>query len=95
MVHGRKLRPLASEILPGWVECRRRKLAVHLDNAPTNNSRMTQNFFGHNSLKKLPHPPDLPDIHPSGLYLFGKVKSALIGRGFPMRSTLLKSSRRF
>jgi hypothetical protein len=44
---------------------------------------MTQAFFGHKPLKKLPHPPCCPDIFPSDFYLFGKVKSALIGKEIP------------
>jgi hypothetical protein len=37
------------EILPyGW-NTGRSKLIAHIDNAPTHNSRMTQNFFGRNS----------------------------------------------
>jgi hypothetical protein len=39
---------------------------------------MTQNDFEHGLLKRLPHPPDSPDISPLDFYLFGKVKILLI-----------------
>jgi histone-lysine N-methyltransferase SETMAR len=52
---------------------------VHVDNAPAHNSTMTRNFFEHNQLKKLSHPPDSPDISASDFCLFGKVKGVLIG----------------
>jgi hypothetical protein len=52
---------------------------VGLDNASAHNSRVTQNFFGHNPLKRLVHPSCSCDISPSDFSLFGKVKSALIG----------------
>jgi histone-lysine N-methyltransferase SETMAR len=61
-------------------------LIVHIDidnaSAHTHNARTTQNFFEHNTLKGLPHPPHSPDISPSDFdfYLFGKVRRALIGR---------------
>jgi hypothetical protein len=41
---------------------------------------MTQNFFGYRPLKRLPHPLYSLDISPPNFYLFGKLKSALIGR---------------
>jgi hypothetical protein len=40
---------------------------------------MTQNIFGHNPLRRFPHPPYSTDISPSDFYLFGKVNGALIG----------------
>jgi hypothetical protein len=57
---------------------RQRKLAVHIDNALVQNSRMTQDFFTDNPLKSLQYPSYSPDISPPDFYLFGKVKSALI-----------------
>jgi hypothetical protein len=52
---------------------------------------MTQDFVGHNPLKRLPHPPYSHDISPSDCYLFGKVKSALIGREIPDKIDLLEA----
>jgi hypothetical protein len=63
----------------GW-SAGRRKLVLYLDNAPAHKSRMIQNFFGHNPLKTLPHLPYFTDISPSDFYLFGTIKSVLIGR---------------
>jgi hypothetical protein len=55
---------------------------IDIDNAWADNARVTQHFFGHNWLKRLPHPPSSHDISPSDFcfYLFGKAKNALIGR---------------
>jgi hypothetical protein len=58
---------------------RRRKQVVHIDNTPSHNSRMTQSVFGHNPLKRLPHPSNSFDISPPDLCLFEKVKSVLAG----------------
>jgi histone-lysine N-methyltransferase SETMAR len=41
---------------------------------------MTQDFFMHNGLRKLAHPPYSPDIAASDFYLFGNVKNKLIGK---------------
>jgi hypothetical protein len=62
---------------------------IHVDNGPAHNSRMTWNFFEHDQLKRLLHPPYLPDISPSDFYLFGKAKRALIGQYIPDEINLL------
>jgi hypothetical protein len=47
------------------------KLVVHvdididIDNASAYNARVAENFFEQNPPKRLPHPPDSPDISPS------------------------------
>jgi hypothetical protein len=75
--------PLLEKFFPvGWSPGQN-KLAVHIDNALGHNSRMTQNFFRHNLLKRLPHLPDSPNIFLSDFYLNGTVKSALIKRQKP------------
>jgi hypothetical protein len=57
-----------------------RTLVVQIDTASAHNARVTQNFFEHKPLERLPHPPDSPDIFPSDFDLFKKVKNALIGQ---------------
>jgi hypothetical protein len=52
---------------------------------------MTQDFFRHNPLKRFPHLPYSPDISASDFYLFGKVKSVLIGQGIPNEIDLLEA----
>jgi histone-lysine N-methyltransferase SETMAR len=63
---------------------------VHADNAPAHNSRMMQNFFEHNPLKRLPHPPYSPDISSSDFYRFGKGQEALIGHEIADEINLLE-----
>jgi hypothetical protein len=53
---------------------------------------MTQDFFGHNPLKRLPHPPHSRDISASDCSLFGKGKSALIRREIPDEIDLLEAA---
>jgi hypothetical protein len=83
--------PLLDKFFPAEWNARERKLVMHMDNAPIYNSRVTQDFFGHNPVKILPHPPYSPDIWPLDFYLFGKVKSALIGRETPDEIDLLEA----
>jgi hypothetical protein len=56
---------------------------------------MTQHFFGHNPPKRLPHIPYSPEISPSDFFLFGKVKSVLIGREIPDEIDLLEAVAEF
>jgi hypothetical protein len=51
-----------------------------VDNAPAHNSKMTQNFFEHNLLKKLLRPLYSPDFSLSDFYLFREIKSTLTGQ---------------
>jgi hypothetical protein len=66
-----------------------KKLIVQVDKAPVHNSRMTRNFFKHNPLKRLPHPPYSLDIYLSDFYLFWKITEALIGQEIPDEISLL------
>jgi hypothetical protein len=52
---------------------------------------MTQSFFGHNRLKTVPGPPYSPDVGPTDLYLFGRVKGALIWREILDETNLIEA----
>jgi hypothetical protein len=52
---------------------------------------MTENFFGDNLLKRLPHLPYTPDISPLDFYLFGRVESARVGREIAGEIDLLEA----
>jgi hypothetical protein len=41
---------------------------------------MTQNFFGRSPLKRISYSRYSPDVSPSDVYLFGRIKNALSGR---------------
>jgi hypothetical protein len=51
---------------------------------------MTQNFFGHNPMKRFLYPLYFPDVSPSEFYLFRKVKHSLIGQEIPDEIDLLE-----
>jgi hypothetical protein len=74
-----------------WTE-RRKKLGMHIHNAPTHNSRMIQDLSGNHLLRRLPHPSYSPDISPSNFCLFGKGKRALIGQAIPDETDLLEAA---
>jgi hypothetical protein len=44
---------LVEKIFPAEWSAGQRKLVVHIDNTPADNLKITQNFFEHNSLKRL------------------------------------------
>jgi hypothetical protein len=74
---------LVEKLFPAGWSAGRRKQVVHIDHAPSDNSGMTQNFVGHNPLKRLPRPLYSHDIPPLDFYMFRKVKSAPIGQKIP------------
>jgi hypothetical protein len=53
---------LLETFFPAGLSAEQRNLIVNIDNATSHNSRMTQNFFGHNRLKRFPYPPYSPEI---------------------------------
>jgi hypothetical protein len=71
--------PLLDSFFPNSLDPTQRKLVVHIDidteNASDHNARVAQNFFEHNPLKSLPHPPYPPDISPSDFYLLSSICS--------------------
>jgi hypothetical protein len=82
--------PLLDRFFPGGRDSRQKQLVVHIDNASARDARVTQNFFEHNPLKRLPRPLYSPDISPSDFCLFGKVKNALIGQEISGKIALLE-----
>jgi hypothetical protein len=72
------LAPLLGQFFPGGWSTGQRKLAIHIDRAPAHNSKLTREFFEHNPLKRLHHPPCFTNISLSDFHLFGKVKGVLI-----------------
>jgi len=56
---------------------------LHDDNAPSHRALVTREFFAHNSIITLPHPPYSTDLAPCDFFFFfPKVKLQLKGRRF-------------
>jgi hypothetical protein len=85
------LQPLIDKFIQNGRHPGQRKLVIHVDSASPHNARMTQNFFEQSPLKMLLHPPYSPDISPSDFYLFGKIKSELIGQEIPDEISLFEA----
>jgi hypothetical protein len=62
----------------GTAEEDRRKMVLHFDNGSSHIARLMIEYMHHNHLCLAPQPPFSPDLPPSGFYLFGKVKTALM-----------------
>jgi hypothetical protein len=68
---------------PGAWDRRQRKVVVHIDNPAARNEKVTQNLFQTIPLKRRPQPLYSPNRFPLKLYLFGKVKNAMIEPDIP------------
>jgi hypothetical protein len=58
------------------------KTVLHFDNASPHMARFTIGYMNRNCLVRAPHPPFSPGLAFSDFYLFGKVKTALMGATF-------------
>jgi histone-lysine N-methyltransferase SETMAR len=87
------------KILAGIVEHRpvetaedmTREMVLHYDNAIPHTARLSSDYMNHNRLKRAPQPPFSPDLAPSDFYLFGKLKTALMGATFEDAEQLLQA----
>jgi hypothetical protein len=57
-------------------------MTLHADNAGPHVAKCVTGYMNHNSLKRAPHSPDLPDLALSDFYLFGYIKHQLQGHEF-------------
>jgi histone-lysine N-methyltransferase SETMAR len=61
-----------------------------LDNCRVYFSKATQQFVTENHIGLVPHPPYSPDLAPSDFWLFGHVKTSLVGQTFDEPEQLLE-----
>jgi hypothetical protein len=74
------LEPLILAVWPDGRKPHSRQLSLHLDNCPIHRSKASENFCAENSIIRAPHPPYSPDLTPSDFWLFGHMKTALVGQ---------------
>ena len=55
---------------------------LHHDNAPAHTALLIRRFLTDNNMTVIPHPPYSPDLAPSDVFLFPKLKMKLKGRRF-------------
>jgi histone-lysine N-methyltransferase SETMAR len=67
----------------------RRNILLHFDNATPHTAGETLGFLKSHRMKRAPHPAFSPDLAPSDFYLFGKIKTALMGSEFASEKELL------
>jgi hypothetical protein len=75
----------------GTTEDGRRKMVLHFDNASSHTACFTTEYMHQNHLCRAPQPPFSPDLTPSDFYLFGKVKTALMGAVFDDENQLFQA----
>jgi hypothetical protein len=78
-----------TEVLPFCPQVDGKRLVIHMDNARPHITRKYRTFWKENRLRLAVHPPNSPDLAPSGFSLFGRIKHSLPGISFPSREELL------
>lgn len=68
-----------------------KKIFVHMDNAPSHNSKVTMTEISKLNMNRLPHPAYSPDVAICDFWLFGKLKDHLKGTNFQTENELFES----
>jgi transposase len=66
-----------------------------LDNCRLHFSKATEQFITENHIGRVPHPPYRLDLAPSDFWLFGHVKTSLVGQTFDEPEQLLEIITKF
>jgi histone-lysine N-methyltransferase SETMAR len=72
-----------------------RRLRLHLDNCRVHFSKATEYFITESDIGHVPHPPYSTDLAPSYFWLFGHVKTLLVGQTFHEPKQLLEAVTEF
>lgn len=68
-----------------------KNILVHMDNAPSHNSKITSDEISKLKMKRIPHPAYSPDIAICDFWLFGKLKDHLKGTDFQTENELFEA----
>jgi histone-lysine N-methyltransferase SETMAR len=89
------LAPMVTKVFP-WARIpHTRRLQLHLDNCRVHFSKASEQFITENHIGRIPHPPYSPDLAPSDFWLFGHVKTSLVGQTFGEPEQLLGATTDF
>ena len=62
----------------------------HMDNARSHTSNATCEYMTDHGMRRMPHPPYSPDLAPCDFFLFGYIKTKLIGSEFATKDEALE-----
>jgi hypothetical protein len=76
------LTPMVAKVFPQGRIPHTGRLQLHFGNCRVYFSKVTEQFITDNHLGSVPHPPYSPNLAPSNFWLFGHVKTSLVGHTF-------------
>ena len=83
------LEPIANSDIVAKSKRQKQRFIIHMDNCPVHKSKMTQSYISSHGLYMPRHPPYSPDISPCDFFLFGYLKSKIIGKTFATKEDLI------
>jgi histone-lysine N-methyltransferase SETMAR len=89
------LAPMVVKVFPRERIPQTCRLQLHLDDCRVHFSKLTEQFFTENHIRRVPHPRYSPDLAPSDFWLFGHRKTSLVGRAFNEPEQLLEAITEF
>jgi histone-lysine N-methyltransferase SETMAR len=84
------LAPMAAKVFPRGRILHTRPLQLCLDNCRVHFSKAIEQFITENHIGRAPHPSYSPDLAPSDFWLFGHLKTSLVGQTFDAPEQLLE-----
>jgi hypothetical protein len=82
--------PMIAKVFPHGRTPHARRLLLYLDGCHGHFSKTTQKSMSENHILHLPHAPYGRDLAPSDFWLFGHMKTALVGQGLEEPEELLE-----
>jgi hypothetical protein len=89
------LAPMVATVFPRGRISNPRRLQLHLDNCRVHFSKATEQFITEKHIGRVLHPSDSPDLEPSDFWLFGHLKTSLVGQTFDEPKQLLEAITQF
>jgi hypothetical protein len=87
--------PMIAKVSPHGKTPHARRLQDHLDNCGVHFSKTTQQLISENHIFYVPHSPYSPDLARSDFWLFGHVKTTLVGQRFEKPEECLEAVTKF
>lgn len=77
-----------------WCQNKRKRSGAtsfifHMDNAPSHTADATCEYMSKHGMHRMPHPPYSPDLAPCDFFLFGYIKTHLVGSEFATKDDAL------
>ena len=83
------LKPITNSDIVAKSKRQKQRFIIHMDNSHVYKSKLTQSYITSHGLFMPRHPSYSPDISPCDFFIFGYLKSKIIGKTYATKEDLL------